>query len=130
MVRTFDTKSEATAFERSQRIALSDARRIGQTMPESITVAEALDKWWNEASKSLSESYRSTNYYRKRAWQNTYFSDLPVAELTIQHLEGWVQDERERGMSESNTEKLHFRAAIAIQACKKEVEMGDRRSNK
>ncbi len=108
MVRTFDTKSEATAFERSQRIALSDARRIGRTMPESITVAEALDKWWNEASKSLSESYRSTNYYRKRAWQNTYFSDLPVAELTIQHLEGWVQDERERGMSESTLRNCIF----------------------
>ena len=108
IVRTFDTKSEARAFEKSQLLALAEARRLGRSMPDALTVDEALEKWWGETEHSLSASYRATNYYRKQAWRCAYFANLPVAELTIQHLEGWVHDERARGMSESTIRNCIF----------------------
>ena len=101
IARTFDTKTEAKTFEKAQRDALAEARRVGRAMPDTISVGEALEKWWLETEKAQAPSYRTTNQYRKDAWKKVYFAKLPVRELTVQHLEGWVSDERDREKSES-----------------------------
>ncbi len=101
IVRTFDTKKQAEAFEKAQRQALAEARRVGRAMPDTISVSEALEKWWLETEKSQAPSYRTTNRYRKDAWKKVYFAKIPVRELTVQHLEGWISDEREKKKSES-----------------------------
>ena len=99
--RTFDTKTEALAFERSQRRAIEEARRIGSSMPDTLTLGEGLDRWWDETEGSQSKSYRQTNAYRKEAWKSTYLGKLPMTDLSVKHLNGWIRDERVRGMSES-----------------------------
>lgn len=99
--RTFDTKIEAKAFEKSQYLELAEARRLGRTMPETLSVKDALEKWWLETEKSQAPSYRITNQYRKEAWKKVYFAEIPIRDLTVQHLEGWVRDEREKEKSES-----------------------------
>ena len=99
--RTFDTKTEAQTFKTNQLKALKEARQSGRNLPDALTVSEALEKWWLETEKSQAPSYRTTNMYRKEAWKRVYFAKLPVGELTVQHLEGWVNDEREGEKSES-----------------------------
>lgn len=101
ITRTFDTKTEALAFQKDQRRELAEARRLGRKMPEALTLSEALDQWWAVSAKTQAKSYRSTNLYRMQAWQKVYFAKLPMAELSVQHLEGWVNDERDRDISES-----------------------------
>ncbi len=108
IVRTFDTKSEAKAFEKSQLLELAEARRLGRSMPDALTLSEALEKWWDETEKSQAVSYRATNVYRKDAWKTVYFAKVPVIDLTVQHLEGWVRDERARGISESTIRNCLF----------------------
>ncbi len=108
IVRTFDTKKQAEAFETAQRKALAEARRVGRAMPDTISVGEALEKWWLETETSQAKSYRSTNVYRKEAWRSTYFGKIPMTDLTVQHLEGWVRDERARGISESTIRNCLF----------------------
>lgn len=108
VVRTFDKKKQAQAFEKATRKALAEARRLGRKMPDALTVSEALEKWWDETEKSQAVSYRATNVYRKDAWKAVYFAKIPMTELTIQHLDGWVRDERARGISESTIRNCLF----------------------
>lgn len=108
ITRTFDTKSEAQKFEKDKLRELAEARRLGRMMPEALTLSEALDKWWAVTEATQAQSYRSTNLYRKQAWQKVYFATLPISELSVHHLEGWVSDERERGVSESTIRNCLF----------------------
>ncbi|TAL86681.1 MAG: hypothetical protein EPN62_06795 [Candidimonas sp.] len=101
ITRTFDTKAEALAFERQQLALIATARKAGRTIADGVTVGEALELWWGEAQSKMTESYRSTNKYRVGQWCRSHLADCKLSDLTLAHLQGWVEGERDRDVCES-----------------------------
>ncbi len=119
ITRTFDTKTEALAFERKTQHAVTDARKAGRRLPEAKRVDQVLDDWWSEAEGSMSSNYRLTNRYRKETWKKQPLAKRLIADLTIVHLEDWVQEQRDQDLTESTIRNNLFVLSSMFKHAKK-----------
>lgn len=78
--RVFDTKAEAESFIRQLDERVQQAARSGLKMPDSITVGQALQSFWNnkEVAESNHEAYRN----RVKKWQAHHFAQVKINDLT------------------------------------------------
>lgn len=95
--RTFTTKTQAEAFLLRLQKQVEEAAANGMQMPDSTTLSKAFDEWWFEHKDTFSRTNRTAMLNRVKAWQKSRFGDLPVRDLTRQHIRGWILDRQAQG---------------------------------
>lgn len=99
--RSFRTKLEAEEFLKALDAKVRHAARVDMRMPDSTTVGQALEEFFEERKETLAASNAKAYANRIKKWQAMHYASIKIGDLTRKHMRAYIKSERARGSSES-----------------------------